>query len=135
MHWLIWSLLAMITWGLWAFYSRITAVKESLTAYFLTGLLCHLIMILFLWRQSPVKFDTSLIPPLLAQACTTIASLCYLLAMKDATHGGLVLGLVSLYVIIGVILYWIFMHESLLPLEILGIALGIASIIFLSMAR
>jgi len=135
MHWLLWSLLAMILWGLWAFYSRVTAVKESLAAYFFTGLICHSLMILYLWKQSPIKFDTSLIPPLLAQACTTLASLFYLLAMKHTTRGGVVLSIISLYVVIGVVLYWLLMHESLHPLEILGILLGIAAIVLLSIVR
>jgi len=132
MHWIIWSFLAMMFWGLWAFYSRIAAVKESLVAYFLTGIVCHLLMILYLWRESPIQLDSSLIPPFIAQACTTLASLFYLYAMKDSPSGATVLGLISLYSLIGSLLYWIFMREMPSLLQILGILFAISAIILLS---
>jgi transporter family protein len=128
--WLLFSLLALILWGLWGVFSKIAATHLPSWAIFLVEIWVYLVVGGFIWGllRTPVTWT---VPGATAAVAAGLAggfALFFFLKALASGPAAVVVPLTSLYPVISVLLGLTFLHESLSLRHLTGIILAAAAV-------
>jgi uncharacterized membrane protein len=132
MNYQVYSGIALIFWGLWAYFTKILAyhLKTELLAFYTTigSLLAIIVYVLFRTR---IIFNQYAAFAVIVGALAMIGTFAFYAAM---TKGPLtvVITISNLYIIIPIVLSAIFLKEPLILTHIIGIILALVGILLLS---
>ena len=132
--WFLWTLLAMVTFGIWGFFPKLavsyinpqSAVIYQVLGGFLVGI-AGLVMVKF----RPETHPMGIIYALLTGITGVLGTLFYYAAASKGQIS-IVVSLTALYPLITIILAIVFLHETLMPKQIVGLCFAIAAIILLA---
>jgi transporter family protein len=132
--WIVWSLLALVTWGLWGFFPKLAvnyiSPKDALIYDALgTGISGVLIALCIGGRPAPSLAGATFAA--LTGLTAILGGLFYLYAAREANISVVVV-LTALYPIVTVLLAAIFLKESLTQRQILSLLLALAAIIVMA---
>ncbi len=132
--WFAFSLLALLFWGLWAFFPRFAVnyiSPRSLTVYQTMGIL---LVTACIFLVGPWKVEThpmGVFIGILSGVCGIIGSFFYNLAMQKG-KASVVLSLTALYPLVALILVFLVFREAITIKQGLGIAFALAAVTLLS---
>jgi len=132
--WVVFSLVALLLWGLWGVFSKVATGYLGPQAAYLLGIFGYLPIVALLLYQTGGRVPwhpSGWAAAGAAGACTAAALLFYYRAL---VHGpvSVVVPLTSLYQIVTVSLSWLFLGESLSPRQLAGLILAVAAVWLLS---
>lgn len=132
----IFIILAIISWGLWGFFAKLSAVRIGPQGSFWNALSLITINIVFLLvtgKLTHVTVDAKGISMgILAGLFSGLASvLFYILSVKKPA--GILSATIALYPAVTLILAFIFLQERLNLQQVIGIVLALMALIFLSL--
>jgi bacterial/archaeal transporter family protein len=128
--WLMYSLLALVLWGLWGVFSKIAATHLPSWVIFLVEIWVYLVVGGFIWGllRTPVAWT---VPGAAAAVAAGLAggfALFFFLKALASGPAGVVVPLTSLYPVVTVLLGLIFLHEGLNLRHLTGIILAAAAV-------
>jgi uncharacterized membrane protein len=132
MDYRIYSLIALVFWGIWAYFSKLLAnsMKTELLAFYTTfGSL--IVVAIYTLIRTKMVFQTSSILAMIVGALAMIATFAFYAALAKGP-ASVIVPWTGLYIIIPVVLGFIFIGEKITANRIIGIIAAVVSIIFLS---
>jgi len=134
MNWLVSGLIAMVCWGIWGLLMKLASKHFSWNQIFIVTSIVTVIVSLtvFLFFRPDINvhspgFSLSLLAGLVGSVA--------LVAFNYALEGGksiIVVPLSALYPVVTIILSYLVLHEEISLLQAVGIILGLASILLVS---
>ena len=135
MNWIVSSLIALLCWGLWGFFTKLASRYLDWTQILLISSVVSLLTATFVFFVGKPQIDAhspGFVYALLAGATGALA----LLAFYNAVGTGsvsIVVPLTALYPVVTVVLSFLILSERISPLKGLGLALALAAIVLLSL--
>jgi len=132
--WLFWTIIAMITFGAWGFFPKLAvnyiSPQSALIYQVLGGLLVGVIS-LGLVNFKPETHPMGILYAFLTGVTGVLGTLFYYVA---ASRGqiSIVVSLTALYPLITILLAVIFLHETLILKQYIGLCFALAAIILLA---
>jgi bacterial/archaeal transporter family protein len=128
--WLLYSLLALVLWGLWGLFSKIAAINIPSWAIFFVEIWVYLGMGGLIWwiLRTPVTWTATGAAAAVASGLTGGFALFFFLKALASGPATVVVPLTSLYPVITVLLSIIFLHEGLSLRHLTGIILATAAV-------
>lgn len=132
--WFIWTLLAMVTFGAWGFFPKLAvnyiSPQSALIYQVLGGLLVGIVGLAML-KFKPETHPAGILYAALTGITGVLGTLFYYAA---ASRGqiSVVVSLTALYPLITILLAIIFLHETLVLKQVVGLCFAIAAIILLT---
>ena len=132
--WLVYSLLALVLWGLWGVFSKVASMHLPSWAIFLVEIWVYLVVGGFIWVLLRSSVTWTIPGAAAAVAAGLSGGLALFFFLKALTSGpaAVVVPLTSLYPVITVLLGLIFLHEGLSLRHLAGIILAAAAVGLLS---
>jgi transporter family protein len=134
MNWLVYSLIALICWGLWGVFVKLASNYLNWTQVFvISGIvsLVTLIIVFFVGRPQIDAHSPGFIYALLAGVTSAVAVVAFYGAL-DAGKASIVVTLTALYPVVTIIISFLILSERISPLKGVGVALALAAILLLS---
>jgi uncharacterized membrane protein len=133
MRWLIWALIAVICWGIWALMSRLIggalspAQSQALSTI---GLLPVTLLLIFsVRRQTPgAGKRRGLVLGFTAGVLTCVGNVAYYYVLNSGAKAATVVPLTALYPLVTVLLAVLFLNERLNKIQVAGVGLALAAI-------
>ncbi len=135
MNWIVSSLVALICWGLWGFFTKLASRYLDWTQILLISSVVSLLTATVVFLVGKPQIDThspGFVYALLAGATGALA----LVAFYNAVGTGsvsIVVPLTALYPVVTIVLSFLILSERISPLKGLGLALALAAIVLLSL--
>ncbi len=132
MDYRIYALIALIFWGIWAYFSKLLAtnMKTELLAFYTTfGSL--IVIAIYTLIRTKLVFQTTSALAMIVGALAMIATFAFYAALAKGP-ASVIVPWTGLYIIIPVVLGFIFIGEKITANRIIGIVAAVVSIIFLS---
>jgi transporter family protein len=132
--WLFWTILAMVTFGAWGFFPKLAvnyiSPQSALIYQVIGGMLVGFVGLALL-NFKPETQPLGILYALLTGVTGVLGTLFYYLA---ASRGqiSIVVSLTALYPLITIMLAVIFLHETLVLKQVLGLCFAVAAIILLA---
>lgn len=132
--WFFWTILAMVTFGTWGFFPKLAVnyigPKSALIYQVLGGLLVGMIGLAML-KFKPETHPLGILFALLTGITGVAGTLFYYVA---ASRGqiSVVASLTALYPIITIMLAQIFLHETLVVKQVIGLCFAVIAIVLLA---
>ena len=132
--WLLWTLLAMITFGAWGFFPKLAVnyiqPQSAMVYQVLGGLLVGLIGLAML-KFRPEAHPMGIVYSVLTGITGVLGTLFYYAA---ASRGqiSIVVSLTALYPLITIMLAVVFLHETLVLKQVVGLFFAVTAIILLA---
>ncbi|MCX7785576.1 MAG: EamA family transporter [candidate division WOR-3 bacterium] len=132
MDYRIYSLIALLFWGLWAYFSKVLT-KSLITEHlaFFTSIGAWLAIAIYALIRTKIYFSLNSFWAILVGISASIATLAFYIALSKGP-ACVVVPLTGLYIVVPVILAYIFLSEPLTLNHIIGIITAIIAIFFLS---
>ncbi len=132
--WLMYSLLALVLWGLWGVFSKIAATHLPSWAIFLVEICVYLLVGGFIWGllRTPVTWTFPGAAAAVAAGLSGGFALFFFLKALSTGPAAVVVPLTSLYPVITVLLGITFLQENLSLRHLLGILMASAAVWLLS---
>ena len=132
--WLLYSLLALVLWGLWGVFSKIAATHLPSWAIFLVEICVYLLVGGFIWGllRTPVTWTVPGAAAAVAAGLSGGFALFFFLKALSTGPAAVVVPLTSLYPVITVLLGITFLQEDLSLRHLLGILMAAAAVWLLS---
>jgi len=132
--WLMYSLLALVLWGLWGVFSKIAAMHLPSWAIFLVEIGVYLLVGGFIWGllRTPVTWTFPGAAAAVAAGLSGGFALFFFLKALSTGPAAVVVPLTSLYPVITVLLGITFLQENLSLRHLLGILMASAAVWLLS---
>jgi transporter family protein len=132
--WLLYSLLALVLWGLWGVFSKIAATQLPSWAIFLVEICVYLLVGGFIWAllRTPVTWTFPGAAAAVAAGLSGGFALFFFLKALSTGPAAVVVPLTSLYPVITVLLGITFLQEDLSLRHLLGILMASAAVWLLS---
>jgi len=132
--WFIWTILAMVTFGAWGFFPKLAVsyiTPQSALIYQVIGGLLVGIVGLALVNFKPETHPMGILYALLTGITGVLGTLFYYAA---ASRGqiSIVVSLTALYPLITILLAIIFLHETLVLKQMIGLGFAVAAIVLLA---
>jgi transporter family protein len=132
--WFSWTILAMITFGAWGFFPKLAVnyiSPQSALIYQVIGGMLVGILGLAMLNFKPETHPTGILYALLTGITGVLGTLFYYFA---ASRGqiSIVVSLTALYPLITILLAVIFLHETLVLKQVLGLCFAVAAIVLLA---
>ncbi len=134
MHWLGFSLLALILWGVWGFLGKVASQSLSAPAVYLLTISGHLVVVAFILIKGlgPVAWQPAGVGAALGSGIAMAVALLVFLKALARGPALVVVPLTALYPAVTVILSWLFLKETLTLRHLLGLALALGAVWLLS---
>lgn len=135
MHsWFLWTLLAMVTFGAWGFFPKLAVSyisPQSAIIYQVLGGLFVGIVSLAILNFKPETHPMGIVYAFLTGITGVLGTLFYYAA---ASRGqiSIVVSLTALYPLITILLAIIFLHETLVLKQVIGLCFAVAAIVLLA---
>ncbi len=134
-EWVIYSALALLVWGLWAFLPKIALSylepKTAFTFEVIGGALSTLIALLILRPELGGAEIRGIIPAFVAGIMGSLGLLCFIYAIRGGKIS-IVAPLTALYPVVSLALAMIFLKERINIVQFAGIILACVSIVLIS---
>ncbi len=134
-EWVLYSVLALLIWGLWAFLPKIALrCLDPKTAFMfevLGGAITGLFAFLILRPQLGGAEIRGVIPALLTGMMGYLGLLCFMYAIREGKIS-IVAPLTALYPVVTVVLAMIFLREKINIVQLAGIILALVSVVLIS---
>jgi transporter family protein len=132
--WLMYSLLALVLWGLWGVFSKIAATHLPSWAIFLVEIWVYLVVGGLIWGllRTPVTWTVPGAAAAVAAGLSGGFALFFFLKALSTGPAAVVVPLTSLYPVITVLLGITFLQEDLSLRHLLGILMAAAAVWLLS---
>jgi transporter family protein len=132
--WLMYSLLALVLWGLWGVFSKIAATHLPSWAIFLVEIWVYLVVGGLIWGllRTPVTWTVPVAAAAVAAGLSGGFALFFFLKALSTGPAAVVVPLTSLYPVITVLLGITFLQEDLSLRHLLGILMAAAAVWLLS---
>jgi len=132
--WLGFSLMALVLWGLWGFFSKVATLQLPPQAAYVIAIMGHLVVLVYLWAGPGLALTWQpwgLAAASAAGLCMAFGLLCFFqaLALGAAT---VVVPLTALYPLVTVLLSVLWLREKVSPPQLLGVALALVAVWLLS---
>ena len=132
--WFIWTILAMITFGAWGFFPKLAVnyiSPQSALIYQVIGGLLVGIVGLAMINFKPETHPMGILYAFLTGITGVLGTLFYYAA---ASRGqiSIVVSLTALYPLITIMLAIIFLHETLMLKQVIGLGFAVAAIVLLT---
>ena len=132
--WFFWTILAMITFGAWGFFPKLAVSyisPQSALIYQVIGGMLVGVLALAMLNFKPETHPTGILYALLTGITGVLGTLFYYVA---ASRGqiSIVVSLTALYPLITILLAVVFLHETLVLKQVLGLCFAVAAIILLA---
>ena len=132
--WFIWTLLAMVTFGAWGFFPKLAVnyiSPQSALIYQVIGGVLVGTAALFIINFKPETHPMGILFALLTGITGVLGTLFYYAA---ASRGqiSIVVSITALYPLITIMLAIIFLHETLVLKQVIGLCFAVAAIILLA---
>ncbi len=134
MNWLVYSLIALLSWGLWGFFLKLASNYLDWTqVYVLSGIvtLVSLVVVFFLGKPQIDVHSQGFAYALLAGVVNVVAVVAFFIAL-GVGKASIVVPLTALYPVITIIISFLILSERITPLKGVGVALALAAILLLS---
>jgi len=128
--WVVFSLVALMLWGIWGVFSKVATGYLGPQAAYLLGILGYLPILAILLYQTGGRIPWHLggwAAAGAAGACTAAALFFFYRALAQGPVA-VVVPLTSLYQVVTVALSWLFLGESLSPRQLAGLVLAVAAV-------
>jgi transporter family protein len=132
--WFIWTILAMVTFGAWGFFPKLAVnyiAPQSAVIYQVIGGVLVGIVGLFMVNFKPETHPMGVLFALLTGITGVLGTLFYYAAASKGQIS-IVVSLTALYPLITILLAIIFLHETLVLKQVLGLCFAVAAIILLA---
>ena len=132
--WVFWTLLAMVTFGAWGFFPKLAVIyitPQSALIYQVIGGLLVGIVGLAMIKFKPETHPLGIIYALLTGITGVLGTLFYYAAASKGQIS-IVVSLTALYPLITILLAVIFLHETLVLKQIIGLCFAVAAILLLA---
>ncbi len=134
--WIYWSILTIISFGLWGVFSKIAVDSmgwRNATILYTLGFVWVAPVLFLLYRPSihVVGNDIAIVFALLAGAVSVAAIVGFNIALTTG-EAAVVVPLTSLYPLITIVISLLFLHEKLTLTQGIGISLAIVAVILIS---
>ncbi len=134
-QWVLYSALAIMIWGLWAFFPKM-AIRclDPKTAFMfevLGGAITGLFAFLILRPQLGGAEIRGVIPALLTGVMGYLGLLCFMYAIREGKMC-IVAPLTALYPVVTLVLAMIFLRERINIVQLAGIILALVSVVLIS---
>lgn len=132
--WFFWTILAMVTFGAWGFFPKLAvnyiSPQSALIYQVIGGLLVGVIGLAML-NFKPETHPMGILYALLTGITGVLGTLFYYFA---ASRGqiSIVVSLTALYPLITIMLAIVFLHETLILKQVIGLCFAVAAIVLLS---
>ena len=132
--WFFWTILAMITFGAWGFFPKLAVSyisPQSALIYQVIGGMLVGVLALAMLNFKPETHPTGILYALLTGITGVLGTLFYYVA---ASRGqiSIVVSLTALYPLITILLAVVFLHETLVLKQVLGLCFAVAAIVLLA---
>jgi drug/metabolite transporter (DMT)-like permease len=131
-HWLAWTFVALLSWGIWAVLSKWLGdalSAEQSQALSTVGVLPILIALAFLKPASPGSASRlGLSLALLGGIVTCLGNVAYYAAVARGGKVATVVSLTALYPLVTVLLAVLLLRERLNPIQLTGVALSLVAV-------
>jgi len=134
MNWLVSSLIAMVCWGIWGLLMKLAAKHFSWNQIFIITSIVTVIAsltVFVLFRPVVNVHSPGFSYALLAGLVGSVALVAFNYAI-EAGKSIIVVPLSALYPVVTIILSFLVLHEEISLLKAVGIALGLAAILLVS---
>lgn len=133
-NWFFWTILSMVTFGVWGFFSKLAVnfiSPQSAVIYQVAGGLVIGIASLGLLNFRPETHPMGILFAILTGITGVLGTLFYYMA---ATRGqiAIIAGVTGLYPLVTILLAMVFLHETLVLKQVLGLCCAVAAIILLA---
>ncbi|MEM5829643.1 MAG: EamA family transporter [Candidatus Aenigmatarchaeota archaeon] len=134
MNWIVLSLLALVLYGVWGFFIKLSTLhlnwKQCIIISSLGILTINILIYSFYrpeinWRLRGSKYA------LVAGIIVAISSIFFFLAIESG-KASIVIALTGLYPIVTLVLAYLFLHEQLSLVQTIGIILALIAIVLMS---
>jgi transporter family protein len=134
-EWVLYSTLALLIWGLWAFLPKM-AVRclEPKTAFMfevIGGMIAGLAAFLILRPEFRGAEMRGIIPALLTGMLGYLGLLCFMYAIRTCKLS-IVVPITALYPVVSLVLAMIFLREKITFVQFAGIILAVVSVVLIS---
>ena len=132
--WLVWTMLAMITFGAWGFFPKLAVSyinPQSALVYQVIGGVFVGIISLAMVNFRPETHPMGILYAALTGITGVLGTLFYY-AAADRGQISVVVSLTALYPLITILLAVIFLHETLILKQYIGLGFALAAIILLA---
>lgn len=132
--WQIYSLLALIFWGLWAFLPRFAVVyiqPRSLTLYQTVGIVLGVLVILSLSSWKLETHPVGIFIGILSGALGIFGTFFYNMALRKG-QASVVLTMTALYPLVALILVFLFFREMITWKQGIGIVMALVAMILIA---
>ena len=134
-EWFIYSLIALVFWGLWAFFPKMASlhIKDPYTilVFEVIGVIISGIIIFFVFGISTEYNSKGLIYAVLIGICGTIGLLFFFFALSKG-KASMVIGLTALYPLIAILLCFLVLKEPITLKQGLGILCALLAMVLFS---
>lgn len=132
--WLIFSLLTLLLWGGWGFFSKIATNYVSPSSVYLYGSIGALLVTIFAVAFLGIRFEADtrgIVYGLLAGILGGLGVIFFYFAMKTG-KASVVVTLTALYPLVTLLLSYFILREAITLKQIIGILFAIFAIVLLS---
>ena len=132
--WFFWTILAMVTFGAWGFFPKLVVSyisPQSAIIYQVLGGLLVGIVGLALVKFKPETHPMGILFALLTGITGALGTLFYYAAASKGQIS-IVVSLTALYPLITILLAIIFLHETLVLKQVIGLCFAVAAIVLLA---
>ncbi len=134
MNWLILTLAAMLLWGFWGFFSKLTTnfIRDvDAAVYQAIGTLTVTLIAAFFVRFQPKGNPNGILFAVLSGASAALATFFFFSAITRG-RSVVVVSMTALYPLVTLALGVIFLHEAVTLKQSLGVGLALGAIVLLS---
>ncbi len=132
--WFFWTILAMVTFGAWGFFPKLAVnyiSPQSALIYQVIGGMLVGVVALAMLNFKPETHPMGILYALLTGITGVLGTLFYYFA---ASRGqiSIVVSLTALYPLITIMLAIVFLHETLILKQVIGLCFAVAAIVLLA---
>jgi transporter family protein len=132
--WLVYSMLAILAWGLWAFLPKLAVnwldPKSAFTYEVIGGACTGLLVYLFLRPELGTEIR-GIVPSVLTGVAGYLGLLFFMFALRTGKVS-VIAPLTAVYPVVSIVLAFIFFREKLNLAQMAGIVLAVCSVILIS---
>ncbi|MFZ2445227.1 MAG: EamA family transporter [Syntrophobacteraceae bacterium] len=132
--WAVYSMLAVLAWGLWAFLPKFAVTwldPKSAFIYEVMGGLLTGLAVFFVLRPEMGADIRGIVPSVLTGVAGYLGLLFFMYALRTGKLS-VIAPLTALYPVVTIALAFIFFREKLNPAQMAGVALAVLSVVLIS---
>ncbi len=135
--WLLYSLIALLIWGLWGFFPKLTTnyiePRSAMVFQSLGSLIVAIVVLIFALKLKPDVHPKGFLFAVLTGIAGICGALFFLYALSTGGKTAAVVTLTALYPLITIALSFFLLHETITLVQGIGILLALVAIVLISL--